>query len=276
MRTLIAVGLGLAGISLTPPAFGIVEVYKTEAEFLDRLDELGLPPDVAEGFETADWDASRYPALPAEVTSQGVTWSTAARDVWTGGWWTNPHGLSTNNNWARSGQWGLFENHSGSPYPTTIRVSGPTMFALGGWFNTNPDLQSVGFLFDDRDYSNSPGYVLPGIGAMYPGDNPAVGHEFVGFVDPDGFNSVILTGTLEVNEKGFLEGGIYFGADDFVIVTQLCRGDANSDRLVDFEDLNLVLAGWGTGASDGDVNGDGSTDFEDLNEVLAHWGQDCN
>ncbi|MFA7236196.1 MAG: hypothetical protein WC058_04960 [Phycisphaeraceae bacterium] len=128
--------------------------------------------------------------------------------------------MTTNYNWARSGLWGLFEDHRGDPYPTVFRISSAIpIYAVGGWFDTNPDYQSVGFLFEDRTTADDPGYVLPGYGAMYPGDAPSVGgHAFVGIVDPAGFTSIIVTGTLEVNEEGVLGGGNFvFGSDDFTI-----------------------------------------------------------
>ncbi len=55
-------------------------------------------------------------------------------------------------------------------------------------------------------------------------------------------------------------------------------GDADGNGSVDFDDLNEVLANWGTSVTpglNGDVNGDGVVDFDDLNEVLANWGASC-
>jgi len=54
-----------------------------------------------------------------------------------------------------------------------------------------------------------------------------------------------------------------------------CRGDANGDRVVDFADLNAVLAGFGQSGEDipGDVNCDGAVNFGDLNTVLTNFGQ---
>lgn len=54
-----------------------------------------------------------------------------------------------------------------------------------------------------------------------------------------------------------------------------CRGDANGDRLVDFADLNAVLAAFGESGEDitGDVNCDGAVNFGDLNTVLTNFGQ---
>ncbi len=55
-----------------------------------------------------------------------------------------------------------------------------------------------------------------------------------------------------------------------------CPGDSNRDYLVNFTDLNAVLADFGlSGDNPGDVNGDGIVNFADLNEVLAAFGADC-
>lgn len=56
-----------------------------------------------------------------------------------------------------------------------------------------------------------------------------------------------------------------------------CPGDTNGDNVVNFTDLNAVLADFGlTGESlTGDVNGDGVVNFNDLNEVLANFGTEC-
>lgn len=43
-----------------------------------------------------------------------------------------------------------------------------------------------------------------------------------------------------------------------------CIGDYNDDQLVDFDDLNVVLLGFGT-----------LYDFDDLNLVLSNWMDDC-
>jgi hypothetical protein len=55
-----------------------------------------------------------------------------------------------------------------------------------------------------------------------------------------------------------------------------CRGDANGDRVVNFADLNAVLADFGVSgeAPAGDVNCDGVVNFGDLNTVLANFGQE--
>jgi hypothetical protein len=53
-------------------------------------------------------------------------------------------------------------------------------------------------------------------------------------------------------------------------------GDANGDGIVNFADLNLVLANFGfsgtPGSLSGDLNGDGVVNFADLNLVLSSFG----
>ncbi len=56
-----------------------------------------------------------------------------------------------------------------------------------------------------------------------------------------------------------------------------CTADANEDRLVNFEDLNIVLSEFGQSEPwfEGDVNADGVVDFRDLNIVLSAFGTAC-
>jgi hypothetical protein len=53
--------------------------------------------------------------------------------------------------------------------------------------------------------------------------------------------------------------------------------DANGDNIVNFTDLNAVLADFGQSGEGlaSDINGDGVVDFADLNEVLAAFGSPC-
>jgi hypothetical protein len=57
-----------------------------------------------------------------------------------------------------------------------------------------------------------------------------------------------------------------------------CPGDTNGDNVVNFTDLNGVLASFGQSGEGipGDVNGDGVVNFTDLNEVLANFGVECD
>jgi len=54
-----------------------------------------------------------------------------------------------------------------------------------------------------------------------------------------------------------------------------CPGDANDDRLVDLDDLNLVLTNFGTSNKEGDVDESGTVDLDDLNLVLTNFGVAC-
>jgi hypothetical protein len=70
--------------------------------------------------------------------------------------------------------------------------------------------------------------------------------------------------------------------DDFLITALVplpdCTGDTNGDGVVNFSDLNTVLAGFGQSGQGlaGDVNQDDVVNFTDLNIVLANFGVDCN
>jgi formylglycine-generating enzyme required for sulfatase activity len=67
------------------------------------------------------------------------------------------------------------------------------------------------------------------------------------------------------------------GRHGFRVGAAIHCADANGDNVVNFADLNAVLAGFGQSGEDigGDVNGDGTVDFADLNEVLAAFGTAC-
>ena len=60
--------------------------------------------------------------------------------------------------------------------------------------------------------------------------------------------------------------------------TRDCPADSTGDGVVNFSDLNIVLANFGaSGASVAcfDGNGDGTINFADLNATLAAFGQSC-
>lgn len=57
-----------------------------------------------------------------------------------------------------------------------------------------------------------------------------------------------------------------------------CLGDADGNGVVDFDDINSVLANWLSTCPPpcpGDANADGIVDFEDINAVLANWLNSC-
>lgn len=59
-----------------------------------------------------------------------------------------------------------------------------------------------------------------------------------------------------------------------------CPGDANFDGVVNFDDINSVIANWladyTPGSGPGDANTDGLVNFDDINTVLAFWLENCN
>ena len=63
----------------------------------------------------------------------------------------------------------------------------------------------------------------------------------------------------------------------FLEVETTCEGDVNGDNIVNFTDLNAVLASFGQAGEGipGDVNNDGVVNFTDLNTVLANFGLSC-
>lgn len=64
----------------------------------------------------------------------------------------------------------------------------------------------------------------------------------------------------------------------FGVMPPPCAGDANHDRIVNFLDLNIVLATFGQMGPNltGDLNGDGRVDFLDLNLVLSNYTRECH
>ena len=129
--------------------------YTDEATYLADLAALGEPV-AFEGFEGSDWDSTRSPASAAAVVSQGVSWS--AGDA-----------LSTSGGWARTGDWGLFDNPGG---PDVITMSASELMGVGGWFRRSTAF-AIQILLD---------------GVPVGGFAPTPAHSFFGVIDTDGFS----------------------------------------------------------------------------------------
>jgi uncharacterized membrane protein len=88
-------------------------------------------------------------------------------------------------------------------------------------------------------------------------------------VSPDG-NAI--TGIAQLPLSGLLQSFVIY------LDAPACPGDTNGDNVVNFTDLNGVLASFGQSGEGipGDVNGDGVVNFTDLNEVLANFGVECD
>ena len=109
----------------------------------------------------------------------------------------------------------------------------------------------------------------------------------VGTVQPaqsfDAFDGLDADGAwvLEVNDIRLFDEGQLRNVCLTVTFTPPppCAGDTDGSGTVDFDDLNTVLAQWGTAGPEGDVfppgGGDGSVNFDDLNAVLVGWGEIC-
>ena len=230
------------------PGAAVIERYKDESAYLARIAQLGYDT-LSESFEGAAWDAFRSTSSTyhwaSSVTTGPLTWDSAAQDLWGG----SAALITTNANWARSGSWGLYDNY----LPSSIRVTSPTpIHGIGFWVNTNPDLDDVGILFPGLTTADAPGYVLNGLGAMYPGDIAPAGHAFIGFIDPDGFTEVIVTGVLEINEENQLEGAVVYGVDDFTFAmpaaSPLETWRQENFSQPDLDDPLKEAAIWGTTA----------------------------
>jgi hypothetical protein len=93
-------------------------------------------------------------------------------------------------------------------------------------------------------------------------------------IGPSSRSYQFVRGSTDYFFRQLPEGHALILADN---VQPPCPGDANGDRVIDFEDLNIVLSSFGqAGASvPGDVNGDGSVNFLDLNLVLSFFGTAC-
>jgi predicted outer membrane repeat protein len=62
------------------------------------------------------------------------------------------------------------------------------------------------------------------------------------------------------------------GAHERQMTPEFIPGDANGDGVVDFDDINIVIANWGAENHPADMDGSGTVDFDDLNLVLSNWG----
>jgi len=97
-----------------------------------------------------------------------------------------------------------------------------------------------------------------------------------------------VTSTMRVRFRATDAGGatlVEAGVDDWEIVDQpcvfvTCQGDANTDGVVDFDDIIATLAEWGaSGDPDsgllGDADGSGEIDFDDIVATLSNWMNVC-
>ena len=114
-----------------------------------------------------------------------------------------------------------------------------------------------------------------------------------GRIDQNTASSPVFGGAPKINDHGDVafncgltppdNNQIEWGSGVYIAmaVTPVmpCPGDADGDRDVDFDDLNIVLEQWNTAGPEGDIfpipDGDGAVNFDDLNEVLVFWNVTC-
>jgi subtilisin family serine protease len=126
-------------------------------------------------------------------------------------------------------------------------------------------------------------------GVIYRGNTMSAGVSVANSGTTDGINSVeqvivaspeigvwtirVEAASVNVGEQGF---AVAVTGEVGEAITDICIGDTNGDNLVNFTDLNAVLAVFGdTTTGPGDVDGSGVVDFTDLNIVLSNFGMDC-
>jgi hypothetical protein len=162
--------------------------------------------------------------------------------------------------------------HVGGENPTAL-----VRFPNGGQQFTPGDQVEIRWSTDDREgvanvdilLSTDGGATFPTtIAAATPDDG-----SFVWTVPNTGSSNAIVRVVArgDDNDTGFDDSDAVF------TILGECDGDTNGDGVVNFADLNEVLAAFGqTGAGlPADLNGDGVVNFNDLNEVLATFGETC-
>jgi hypothetical protein len=234
---------GIVGLGATSVAQAGVFEYEDEALFLADLADMGYAP-LVEDFEGPDWDhvRSSYPIINSapSVTSKGITW-------------TGNEEISTNQNWGRNGTWGIFTIYV-PPVPTPDELFGDserTLYAVGGWFNSNPDFGA--------DIAIEIG------GQVVAQRTIGTGHQFLGVIVTEGFMYFHI---VDLDQEAV------WGADDFTFAVMPCPGDLTGDSVVDVFDLLELLAAWGDcPGCDADLNGDDVVNVFDLLELLGAWGE---
>ncbi|MCA9310457.1 MAG: hypothetical protein KDA21_04575, partial [Phycisphaerales bacterium] len=91
-----------------------------------------------------------------------------------------------------------------------------------------------------------------------------------------------LMGRWYISDPGAL-GGLASSAAFTVTIFEDCGepgcpGDVDDDRVVGFNDLNIILESWQhtvAPGADGDTDLNGTVNFGDLNTILTNWGSNC-
>jgi len=189
----------LALACLAPGARAQVQEYEDEATFLADLASMGYTT-VFDGFESGAWESIRSPTTAPSVTNLGLTW-------------TGNGPLSTNDNWSRTGQYGLYTSIPATG-PEVFRIeSAQTLYAAGGWIRASQT--DIGIR----------------IGGVIVGERPAPHYQsvFLGVIDTRGFTAVEF---IDIEQHAVM------GADDFTFaLAQACYADCDGNTALDIFDF---------------------------------------
>lgn len=105
------------------------------------------------------------------------------------------------------------------------------------------------------------------------GPTPPAGTSIISCMLFEGETYYLINSQFSASQAGQPFTNTVTGPGSFVAP---CPGDMNGDSAVDVDDLNEVLAAWGTSGPLGDANNDLTVDVDDLNEVLSNWGGSCS
>jgi hypothetical protein len=174
----------------------------------------------------------------------------------------------------------------GATVPAGDPFTVPGTLGVGGLV-TGGDADLPGILDVEIDGGEAPGVTAGlvdmtgtvtlggGLVITLPGGDPPVGTSL------DVVTAASVVGELDCIDLPALADGVMQVAvrSDRVTVSVVAGcvapGDLDGDGVIGFNDLLLVLAGWGACPGPccvADVNGDGAVDFADLLLVLAGWG----
>lgn len=156
-------------------------IYRDQTSFLNALAQLNGVELYNESFESSEWDAARHPLSVESITVNGITWSSGEL-------------ISTNLGWARTGNYGIFDN-VGDPDRIYSATSDRQMYAVGAFFRSFDTPTDIKISLD----GDSTGMVYTDEWVTYYRDS-----RYFGVIDLDGFTSVSFE--AELNN---------FGSDDY-------------------------------------------------------------
>jgi hypothetical protein len=257
-------------------AFAERITYTNEPNFLNALTLFGYTA-FQEGFEDdAAWGSVRNSTTAPTISNLGINWF--SNDV-TGD-------ITTGSGPARTGQWGFYALPH-NPYGDGFIGTGNfTLYAVGGWFETNTPPAKLGLFLDNEPCSVDFGEICDIIDGEPENCVDLLlwtQHAFYGVIDTNGFQIFEfreLEGVPE-DQKLLFSDDFTFGAAPPVCLENPV-GDLFVDCKVDGNDLQLFTFDWLIVPDDcppnypaADFNFDCRVDFNDFAIMAPQWFQ-CN